>query len=61
MLIAQHFDTGPVPTLEVEESAGAGGAGGADVSLGAVAVESLEIDKLKVAGGEVTGDTLTAR
>jgi hypothetical protein len=44
-LIAEHFDTGPVPTL--------GGENGADVSLGVVEMESLEIDTLKVAGSEV--------
>jgi hypothetical protein len=44
-LVAEHFDTGPVPTL--------GGESGADVSLGVVEMESLEIDTLKVAGSEV--------
>src|SRR6478752_8465735 len=41
MLIAEHFDTGPVPTIDGD---------GADVALGSVEVASLEIDKLKVAG-----------
>ena len=48
MLVAEHFDTGPVPVIA-----------DADVSLGSVAVESLEIDKLKVSGDEVDASELT--
>jgi hypothetical protein len=55
MLVAEHFDTGPVPTAEDEQDEVV------HVSLGSVEVESLEIDKLKVAGGEVTGDTVGTR
>lgn len=43
-LVAEHFDTGPIPTV---------GEDGADVTLGAVEVESLEIDSLKVAGTDI--------
>ena len=45
-LIAEHFDTGPIPTI--------GGDGDADsLKVGTVEVENLEIDKLKVAGNDV--------
>ena len=45
-LIAEHFDTGPVPVV--------GQDGEADtLKVGTVEVESLEIDKLKVAGTDV--------
>lgn len=51
MLIAEHFDTFPIPVVE------AGGAGDdssdGKVTLGTVEVESLEIDRLKVAGDDV--------
>lgn len=43
-LVAEHFDTGPIPT--------AGGVEG-DVSLGSVEVENLDVGSLTVAGQEV--------
>ena len=42
-LVAEHFDTGPVPTT---------GTDGGDVSLGAVEVDSLDVGTLRVAGSE---------
>lgn len=45
-LVAEHFDTGPVPTVDVAGD-------GADVSLGTVEVESLDVGTLTVAGNEV--------
>ena len=48
MLVAEHFDTGPVPVDDPETET-------EKVSLGAVEVESLEIDRLKVAGSDVNG------
>ena len=48
LLVAEHFDTGPVPVVTE-----------ADLSLGSVAVESLEIDKLKVSGEGVDASKLT--
>lgn len=44
-LVAEHFDTGPVPVV--------GNGAEADFSLGSVEVESLEVDRLTVAGEEV--------
>lgn len=41
-LVAEHFETGPIPTSE-----------NTDLTLGAVEVESLKIDKLKVAGDDL--------
>ena len=49
-LVAEHFDTGPIPT--------AGGAEG-DVSLGSVEVDSLEVGTLTVAGNEVPAREVT--
>lgn len=50
MLISEHFDTGPLPVAEVE----AGAEGETErVTLGTVAVENLEIDRLKVAGTDL--------
>lgn len=46
MLIAEHFDTGPVPVPETETET-------EKVTLGTVEVENLEIDKLKVAGTDL--------
>jgi hypothetical protein len=46
MLIAEHFDTGPVPVAEPETET-------EKVTLGTVEVENLEIDKLKVAGTDL--------
>jgi hypothetical protein len=48
-LVAEHFDTGPVPTVAAEEGT---------VSLGNVEVESLDIDKLTVAGSDVSASEL---
>ncbi len=45
-LVAEHFDTGPVPVV--------GDGAEADFSLGSVEVESLEVDRLTVAGEDVT-------
>ncbi len=45
-LVAEHFDTGPIETLAVD--------GETDVSVGKVEVDELSIDKLTVAGTEVT-------
>jgi hypothetical protein len=46
-LVAEHFDTGPIETVEGEGETSA-------VSVGKVEVEELSIDKLTVAGTEVT-------
>ena len=51
MLVAEHFDTGPVPTVD----ATAEGPAGESVVLGTVEVEHLEIDKLTVSGEDVAG------
>jgi hypothetical protein len=56
LLVAEHFDTGPV---EVPDAAAALAAG-ADVSLGKVDVEHIDVDRLTVAGTEVTADDVTA-
>ena len=45
MLVAEHFDTGPVPVLDADGNAVDGAEG---VVLGNVAVDHLEIDKLTV-------------
>jgi len=45
-LVAEHFDTGPIETVAVD--------GETDVSVGKVEVDELSIDKLTVAGTEVT-------
>ncbi len=45
-LVAEHFDTGPVPTVGGGEASG-------DVSLGNVEVETLDVDVLRIAGEEV--------
>ena len=49
MLVAEHFDTGPVPVaadaIAVADADG--------VTLGTVEVEHLEIDKLSVAGSDL--------
>ena len=47
-LIAEHFDTGPVPVVEPD-----GETATDTLKVGTVEVESLEIDKLKVAGTDV--------
>jgi hypothetical protein len=51
MLVAEHFDTGPVPVPAGE---------GADVTLGNVDVEHLDVDRLTVAGTEVSPDAVTS-
>ena len=48
MLISEHFDTGPVPVAQPEAGTETG-----KVTLGTVEVESLEIDRLKVAGNDL--------
>jgi hypothetical protein len=45
LLVAQHFDTGPVPVADADAP---------DVSLGSVDVESLDVDRLTVAGQDVS-------
>jgi len=49
LLVAGHFDTGPIPVAEQAQPSGDG------VVLGNVEVEHLEIDKLSVADADVTG------
>lgn len=48
-LVAEHFDTGPVPVAAGD---------GADVSLGSVEVDSLEVGTLTVAGDDVSARDL---
>ena len=48
-LVAEHFDTGPVEVISEE-----GAADDAQLSVGKVEVDELSIDKLTVAGTEVT-------
>ena len=55
MLVAEHFDTGPVPTAA---GVGAGEGDGRDVTLGNVDVESLDVERLTVAGTEVRPDDI---
>ena len=47
MLIAEHFDTGPVPVLGAEGDS-------QDVTLGNVDVDHLDVERLTVGGTEVT-------
>ena len=47
MLIAEHFDTGPVPVLGAEGDS-------QDVTLGNVDVDHLDVARLTVGGTEVT-------
>ena len=54
MLIAEHFDTGPIETIETSDT---GGALGDTVSLGNVEVAHLEIDRLSVNGTDLTAGT----
>jgi hypothetical protein len=44
-LVEENIDTGPVPTGPDE---------GADVTLGEVRVESLDVDRIRVAGTDIT-------
>ena len=54
MLVAEHFDTGPIETIEAD---GEGGPLGDGVSLGNVEVAHLEIDRLSVNGTDLTAGT----
>ncbi len=54
MLIAEHFDTGPVPVAAPEP--GQQDAGSPNVSLGNVDVESLDVDRLTVGGSEIKAE-----
>ncbi|KJL40654.1 hypothetical protein J2Y46_001359 [Microbacterium sp. BE35] len=49
MLVAEHFDTGPVDVLQ-------GAEGAPDVTLGNVDVDHLDVERLTVGGTEVTPD-----
>jgi hypothetical protein len=51
-LVAEHFDT----VAEPERI----GSGSADVALGSVEVESLEVDRLRVGGEDVTAGDIPA-
>ncbi|GAA1981705.1 hypothetical protein GCM10009777_14130 [Microbacterium pumilum] len=51
LLVAEHFDTGPVPVA----TEGLAVANADGVTLGTVEVEHLEIDKLSVAGSDMAG------
>lgn len=54
MLVAEHFDTEPVPVADADADAGgAEGDAGRDVTLGNVDVDSLDVDRLTVSGTEV--------
>ena len=55
MLVAEHFDTGPVPTIEPADDGAASLGDG--VSLGNVEVAHLEIDRLSVNGTDLTAGT----
>jgi len=57
LLIAEHFDTGPVAIAD--EGSTAIGTGTPDVSLGNVDVESLDVDRLTVGGTEVKPNDVT--
>lgn len=49
LLVSEHVETGPIPVVPGENP---------DLSLGVVEVESLEVERIKVAGKDVTaGDT----
>jgi hypothetical protein len=54
LLVAEHFDTGP----EDLPDAAAGLGDGADLSLGKVDVEHIDVDRLTVGGTEVTGENV---
>jgi len=53
MLVAEHFDTGPVPV--VDPATGEPQLPGEGVVLGTVEVEHLEIDKLTVSDTDLSG------
>ena len=54
MLVAEHFDTGPIETIE---ASGEGAPLGDGVTLGNVEVAHLEIDRLTVSGTDLTAGT----
>ena len=56
LLVAEHFDTGPI------EVPGAAAAleSGADVSLGTVDVEHIDVDRLTVGGTELTAEDVSS-
>ncbi len=51
LLVAEHFDTGPLPIQRPEDAA--------DVALGTVQVESLDVDRLRVGGEDVTANDVS--
>jgi hypothetical protein len=55
LLVAEHFDTGPVEL----PGAAAGLGEGADLSLGKVDVDHIDVDRLTVGGTEVTAEDIT--
>jgi len=56
LLVAEHFDTGPVEVPDAE-----GGLGdGADLSLGTVDVEHIDVDRLTVGGTELTAEDVNS-
>jgi hypothetical protein len=59
LLVAEHFDTGPVPVAEGAGMAALDG-GAVDVSLGKVDVEHIDVDRLTVGGTEVTAEDVTS-
>ncbi len=59
-LVAEHFDTGPIPTMDEALAGGPAAADGDGVTLGNVEVESLDIDKLTVAGTELPPSAASA-
>ncbi len=52
LLVAEHFDTGPVDLPD----AASGLEDGADLSLGTVDVEHIDVDRLTVGGTELSAD-----
>ncbi len=55
LLVAEHFDTGPIPVPAGAEAA----LEGLDVSLGKVDVDTLDVDRLTVGGEDVTAKDIT--
>jgi hypothetical protein len=53
MLVAEHFDTGPVPVQQLGEG------DAPDVTLGNVDVDHLDVERLTVGGTEVTPDDVS--
>lgn len=56
LLVAEHFDTGPVEVPDAEGSLG----DGADLSLGTVDVEHIDVDRLTVGGTELTAEDVNS-